>query len=1442
MIMSVLPQENSIAPEVTKLSVRYRRQINWRLTAISIAILTVGIPSVFVWHQYQLKRVSAALLNKANETEADGRFSEASSYLYRYLQMMDPDQDQTEILARLAEVYDKSVTTGIGKDVVIQWYYRALGAAPDRTDLRNRLAELFLQTKQYVLAQEEADKVLQQIPEDARSHRNRALARAGLYSEGRPLPSGDVMDELKRAHELEPGNLEVAEQLVALYRKGSFANDSSREQLADDVMDRMVENNPDRQQAYLARYRYRTQFALPGAETDLKQAIATEPNHPDVILAAAIAAEADGDFRQAEAHFRRMTESQPSDYRGQLGLGENLIRLGRQQEAIESWQHALREVNKGRLPILVRLADTQIAFQDLAAAQTSIASLSDAISRLAAKGQEYQREWAVASHGLLVAKLKIAHQEYQDAAVILRRVATMSGAQQRGEQGADYQAWFLLGKTNLQLKRWEAAATSFERALQIAPQSNLARLWAARSWNAVGRYEQAIRLCENAIGRPPTPESIWLMFAELKMKQQLKLPPAEREWQSLSDRLKQAERALPDSWEIQLLIATQLVATEKDNIKDEALQALSSAEKIAPKSLPMWTRLMFLYDALGETEDVDRALQRVADLSGDQALVSLYQAVLSARRGEDELAMQTLVDIDRDRDDLRESIERARLMLAYSQGDPDAARGVLIKRLESESTKGDALAQLTELAVFDHDWEQVEQRVAELQELEGQDGVLWRFFRAHLLLEEAESETSPEVVSAMNLTDQIKAKRPWWIGTQILQARIAELRKEDTAAIDQYAKVIRSGFKQASIYLRLIRLLHRQGRFVEADQWLDDLQDQQPLAPQFLDLAWSNSPDRNRLKLALRVGQRNVQLHPGEAVARVWLGQMLWVAGRPEEAQNLIDEALALKPDDATAWIGLLSYFLRSGDHEQAMQSLEVLQKHQDVPPERRCWIAAQTYRRLGRIEAAGKAYEQALAHAPEEVQILLDYAQFLRAFDEPQAEGMVRNAIRMAPDNSEARRLLAGWLNASQQSHDRIEAQTLLSLDGARTQASDRRLEAMVRIQSGRLDDRELAKNILEDLVANGEASLEDRESLALICERAGDFQRAGEEWRILVERSRPIARHLISYIEHLLNQDELGGVQKWLGRLEQLSPRSFSLLRLRVRYLLAQGESEKMNALVEDYVRRGFASTDKPVVERKMLRQVAAMLEELEQTDASESRFTQLFERYPEERESLVLFWVRHQKLPQAIEVCLRAVQDNPAPENATLLAKVLVYGENSVEDVRRCDPFLISIQADYPDDAQLLFALANLRIKQGQQQEAIEILRHLTRVSPQHVLAWNNLASILADQNGYQEEAMRCINQAIAVAGRSVPILFDTKAVLLMQIGEYEAAVNLLKQAIRLSNNADARYQLHLAIAARRFGDQGTSQNAYLSAVDAGVRKAFLTEYEYGWLREMEESLAE
>ncbi|MDG2382738.1 MAG: tetratricopeptide repeat protein [Pirellulaceae bacterium] len=1440
--MSVLPQQNSIVPEITKLPVRYRRQINWRLTIISIVILAVGAPAVFVWHQYQLKRVSAALLNKANESESAEKYGEASSYLYRYLQMMAPDQDQTEILARIAEVYDKSITTGVGKDVVIQWYYRALGVAPERTDLRNRLAELFLQTKQYVLAEEEADKALQQLPNDHRSHRNRALAKAGQYLEGRPLPLRDVMNGLEHAHDLEPGNLEVAERLVALYHKGLSVDDPAREQLADGVMEKMVQNNPNRQQAYLARYRYRKNMSLPGAEADLKQAVVTAPNNPAVILAAAVAAEARGDFDQAEGHFRRMIETRPADYRGPLGLGENLIRLGRQREAIDVWQHALTEVSKGRLPMLVRLADTQLALQDLAAAQMSIASLSDAISRLAANGQESQRDWAVASHGLLSAKLKIAREEFEDATIVLRRVATLSAGAQRGEQGADYQAWFLLGKTNLQLRRWEAAATSFERALQAAPRSNIARLWAARSWNALGRQDQAIRLCEHAIGRPPVPESIWLMLAELRMRQQLKLPPAERAWQPVSELLQQAANRLPDSWEIQVLIATQLVATETTDLQDEALQALQSAERIAPTSLPMWTRLMFLYDALGQRIEADQALQQVGHLSGDEALVSLYQAVLSARRGDYESAMKTLEEIDANRDDLRDSIERARLMLAYRQGDPDAARNVLLKRLESELTKTDALAQLTELAVFDHDWEQVERLVAELHDLEGQDGVLWRFFRAQLLLENAESETGQPVARALDLTEQIKAKRPWWVGTKILQARLAELRKEDTAAIDQYASVLRSGFKQASIYVRLIRLLHRQGRFVEADQWLDDLQNQQPLDPQFLDLAWSNAPDRNRLKLALRVGQKNVQLHPSEAVARVWLAQMLLVAGRPEEARNLIDEALVLKPEDAPAWTGLLSYFLRIGDSEQAIQALEVLQKLEDVPVERRHWIAAQTYRRLGRIEEAKTAYDQALIHAPTQVEILLDYARFLRAFDEDQAERVVRNTIQMAPSNLGARQLLAGWLNLSQESNDRLEARALLNPDGNRVEMFDRRAEAMVRMQSGRSDDRRIARAILEELVAAGEDRLEDRESLAMVYERDGDYQRAGAEWEMLVERSRPIARHLVGYIEHLLNQGHMDDVPKWLGRLEQQSPHSFSLLKLRVRYLLARGESEKMDVMIEDYVRRGFASTDKPAVERRMLRQVAEMLEGFEQIHASELRFAQLFERYPEEREGLVLFWVRNQQAPRALEMCLRAVQEQPSPGNATLLAKVLVYGEYSADFYRRSDQLLTSVQAEYPDDPPLLFALANLRLKQGLQQDAIEILRHLTRVTPQHVLAWNNLASILADQKGHQQEAMQCINQAIAVAGRPVPILFDTKAVLLIQAGDHEAAANLLKQAISLSNDADSRYQLHLAVAGQRLGDRRIAQNALRSAMDAGVRKAFLTDYELEWMTEVEESLAE
>ena len=147
--MTVKTPVKKKASSPTLLPVRYRWQLNRRLALITLLVLSGLIPATYVWHQFQLQRVSTAMLAKAEEAEDVGRFSEAASYLYRYLQMMPAELDQTDVLIRIAENYDRSEYSAADIGTVIQWYYRALGTAPERTDLRNRLSEIFWETGQF---------------------------------------------------------------------------------------------------------------------------------------------------------------------------------------------------------------------------------------------------------------------------------------------------------------------------------------------------------------------------------------------------------------------------------------------------------------------------------------------------------------------------------------------------------------------------------------------------------------------------------------------------------------------------------------------------------------------------------------------------------------------------------------------------------------------------------------------------------------------------------------------------------------------------------------------------------------------------------------------------------------------------------------------------------------------------------------------------------------------------------------------------------------------------------------------------------------------------------------------------------------------------------------------------------------------------------------------
>ena len=117
-------------------------------------------------------------------------------------------------------------------------------------------------------------------PSHAGAKRARALAMYGAARFGL-VPREQAFAELAQVAEEQPGNVSLAETLVRVYREEWTSLEAAdRSQQADRVMDRLVASAPNNIDTYLARYRYRTRYGLPGVDADIAELQQRGPQEP----------------------------------------------------------------------------------------------------------------------------------------------------------------------------------------------------------------------------------------------------------------------------------------------------------------------------------------------------------------------------------------------------------------------------------------------------------------------------------------------------------------------------------------------------------------------------------------------------------------------------------------------------------------------------------------------------------------------------------------------------------------------------------------------------------------------------------------------------------------------------------------------------------------------------------------------------------------------------------------------------------------------------------------------------------------------------------------------------------------------------------------------------------------------------------------------------------
>ena len=127
-----------------------------------------------------------------------------------------------------------------------------------------------------------------------------------------------------------------------------------------------------------------------------------------------------------------------------------------------------------------------------------------------------------------------------------------------------------------------------------------------------------------------------------------------------------------------------------------------------------------------------------------------------------------------------------------------------------------------------------------------------------------------------------------------------------------------------------------------------------------------------------------------------------------------------------------------------------------------------------------------------------------------------------------------------------------------------------------------------------------------------------------------------------------------------------------------------------------------------------------------------------------------------------------------------------------------------------------------------------KRVLEIQPNHVVALNNLATLLAEQPGKGDEAVRFADRAIELKGPQ-PGLLDTKGTALLYAGKSGEAAAILADAVS-SRNPDPRYYLHLAAACDRLGESGRAREAFVRAERGELARQLLTDGDRRLLAEL------
>jgi exosortase len=1428
---------------------QFRRSRSRALLRMSVVLLVCValVPAGTFWHESQQNRTVDKFLRRADQLEESGKSSEALVYLDRYLRV----RENIDVRVRFAETADRVVSSPLRRLHVMEIYRDTWERAPEKIDLGIRAGEIAVELARFDDAITIASQLAKStgangddaIKAQACASRITALALLGRANAPDIVGSESewkaIVAAFKDAIKRNPRDIDLAVRLADIDRHRLREPAApKRQKLADDVIDGMISRNSDRPEAFLSRYVYRKSLKAagepvsPNADADLDKAIEIGKQHPtkergDVLLYAGQRASDKNDRAAALQYFEQATRVQPSDFRGWLRLGELVSAEGTdaaRTRAVDIWTKGLESVGHCEIDLVLPLSAALIQLKRFADAEEKLRPLDLAIQRLSEPGRSLVslgvtrlRAGASAAKGNILAAATTLRDELH---------ATRDGSASAIYRTQFSDAWMQLGDYYADLHLEDQAVDAYESAGRLDPDAPQWRSKAARVTERSGRPGEAAQHYRQIAEQNPKDGANWLALARASFLDQITVAQSERNWHDFREAFKKAADAKANGVALYMLEADYSAAEGK---LDQAVTVLNRALAKVPQAWELWQALAVMQERRKDDAGVKQALAGLEKSAASPETVALFESRLAMEAGRLDDSRKILVSALPKLSDKGKSLVTAQLVeLDLRQGNRAEARRSLEESAAHDPNNLQALDSLAQILADDRDWKALEAVENSLKKIEGEEGTLWRAYRARRLLVQSTELDDPQSHEAERLVREIANLRPSWQRRYVLQGTLARKQNQADEAIAAFQQAIRLGNRSIGLSEELIDLLVEQRRFTEADREFERVRQAVTRSSRLSTVAIPIYVRRGESEEALRLAEDWVKREPHDASSFMRLGQTILLT-TPESsadysksvnrAQLAYERAVELAPTDVRMWISLFRFYTGvQKDTTAADAMLGRLANRIDVPEAQKVFVLAQLYESIGRRTESARFYLAAIKLSPPDRQItvLERAAQFFVADDPAQAEAYCRQILKKRPQSVPAHRTLVRAL-AEQGGEQRLReaAQVLMEVGrlGGST-AADRRLEAILLAHTGRTEDRQRSTELLEGLVQIPQQALDqDRVLLASLYESDHRLMPAYEQFLAVSREDGAPPIDLVRYAEFLYrnasDQPQFADyAEPVLKRLERDSKNRLSAVRLRLmaaRKIPQEAMRQaKIHQIVADAARR-FVTEEKDPATRH------------------------------ETYSSLLILLVRENLSNEAFSLVTQNSTGAAALETAIALADALTPLPASSPLAHESESLLATALDNNPRSAELAYSVANLRYVTGSRDQAITLYRKAIELKPDHKLALNNLALALSDRGDGRDEALALIDRAITKFGIDATLL-DTKGQILVSMGRPVEGIPLFGEAAS-SQPSDPLLLLHLANAYLAAERPAEARTAYRRARASNVAAAIVTPNDRAILERLE-----